>query len=96
MTIRAIRCVGNLKYMAVADSSEVRDGLAIHRKVETSLRGKDGRASHDAHLSAMKPREDGAPDLDFYFLAASPLPSVSVTIWSGLGMENFSIAPLGQ
>lgn len=24
--------------------------------------GGSGRASHDAHLSAMKPREDGAPD----------------------------------
>jgi hypothetical protein len=29
--------VGNLKYMAVADSSEVKVGLAIHRKVETAV-----------------------------------------------------------
>jgi hypothetical protein len=34
MIMRPTRWVGNLKCMAVDDFSEVKDGLAIHRKVE--------------------------------------------------------------
>jgi hypothetical protein len=33
----------------------------IRRADGTDLWNEDGRASHDAHLSAMKLREDGAP-----------------------------------
>jgi hypothetical protein len=36
--MRAIRWVWNLKTMAVADSIGVKDGLAIHRKVEENRR----------------------------------------------------------
>jgi len=66
MTIRATRCVGNLKYMAVADSSEVKVGLAIHRKVETAVERKNGRASLDTPPFANYAK-DGAPAFSFTF-----------------------------
>jgi hypothetical protein len=49
MMMRAIRWVWNLKTMAVADSIGVKDGLAIHRKVEAAV-SKGKWSPHSALL----------------------------------------------
>jgi len=42
---------------------------------------EDGRASHDAHLSAMKPREDGAPKFVADLRSGAPGPALSPVEW---------------
>jgi lipoprotein-releasing system permease protein len=55
----------------------LRDKAAKDGAPELSGRGKEsGRASHDAHLSAIKPREDGAPGSVAASSAQAPPPIV--------------------
>jgi lipoprotein-releasing system permease protein len=81
------RSVGNLLQSVVKGSTEELEPL-----------DKDGRAPHDAHLSAMKPREDGAPDS----VAARAIPPIVIgqdmaeTIGAKVGDGVLVTSPQGE